>query len=162
MRSILFAKLREDVKIPQKRDEDGCYDLYASFEDNEYMIPAHTTQLVPTGLISAFPSGYRVGFRERGSNTKWGAIVMAGQIDSGYRGEWFVAVHNCLDIPIEITKSVTEVEKTEDFIRYPYTKAICQFAIEEVPEMEVIESSVELVKDIFSERGDGMLGSSGK
>lgn len=162
MNTILFAKLRDDVKIPTKRYEDGCYDLYANFEEYEVMIPAHTTKLIPTGIISAFPSNYRIAFRERGSNIKWGAIIMAGQIDSGYRGEWVVAVHNALDVPIEITKGVSEIEKTSDFVRYPYEKAICQFAIEEIPDCEIITTTVDNIKSISSERGEGLLGSSGK
>ena len=90
---IKFARKDSSVKFPTKRDEDGCYDVYAHITEN-FMIPSHTNELVPTGLYSAFDKKYRIAVRERGSNTKANMIVMAGQIDSGYRGEWFVSIYN--------------------------------------------------------------------
>ena len=159
---IKFAKLTEDAKIPTKREGDGCYDLYASFEGNEIMIEPHKTALIPTGVCSTFPPNYRIALRERGSNTKWGAIVMAGQIDSNYTGEYFVAIHNSNDIPIEITKIVDDVTITEDFIQFPYSKAICQFAVEDVPQVIIQETTAEYIQSLNTERGDGKLGSSKK
>ena len=92
MREILFAKLREGAVIPSKRDEDSDYDLYACFDEEEFIIPAFSTRLIPTGLISAFDESLGVKFEERGSNTRWCGIVQAGGIDSGYRGEWLCAM----------------------------------------------------------------------
>lgn len=146
MNKIYFAKINTNAKIPTKRQEDGCYDLYACIDKSITIYP-HTTELIPTGICSAFSSKYRIGFRERGSNTKFGGIVMAGQIDSGFRGEWFVAIHNASNSPTTI---------------YPYSKAICQFAIEEVPEVEICETDIDTINTFESERGEGMLGSSGK
>lgn len=160
--NIIFAKVKPDAVIPSKRDEDGCYDLYACFDENEIVIQPHTVKLIPTGIASAFTSKYRIAFRERGTNTKANLEVMAGQIDSGYRGEYFVALQNNNDIPVEISKSISEVEKTEDFIRFPYTKAICQFAVEEVPVVNIREISYDDLLKIESERGVGCLGSSNK
>jgi len=159
---ILFAKLRKDALIPTKRDEDGCYDLYACFTGNEIVIQPHTTKLIPTGLISAFSKKRRIAFRERGSNTKSNLLVMAGQIDSGYRGEYFVGLHNLNNIPVEISKTIDDFEVTPDFIRVPYSKAICQFAVENVPRTKIIETSVNKVLSMKSDRGIGKLGSSNK
>lgn len=67
---IKFAKTRPDAKIPSKRQGDGCYDLYVCFDEEFVTIHPHTVKLVPTGICSTFDSNYRIGFRERGSNTK--------------------------------------------------------------------------------------------
>jgi len=158
---VYFAKTHPNAIIPSKRDEDGCYDLYACI-DKDIIIQPHTVKLIPTGIASAFSSDYRIAFRERGSNTKSNLEVMAGQIDSGYRGEYFVALQNNNDIPIELTNSINEVEKTEDFIRVPTCKAICQFAIEEVPKVHINEIPHEDLLKIESQRGQGCLGSSKK
>lgn len=159
---VYFAKVKPDAKIPYKRDEDGCFDLFACFEENEIMIPAHQTKLIPTGIASAFNSCYRIAFRERGTNTKANLSIFAGQIDSGYRGEYWVALHNNNDIPVEISKSITEIEKTDDYIRFPYNKAIGQFAIEEVPQVNIKEISYDDLLQFKSERGTNCLGSTDK
>ena len=159
---IKFAKIKENAIIPTKRDEDGCYDIYANFEEEYIAIQPHQIKLIPTGLASACDSGYRMAVRDRGSNTKSGLITVAGQIDSGYRGEWFIALFNINDVPVEITKNVDEVIKTEDYIRVPYSKAIAQFALEIVPKATIEEVPYNELKEISSERGIGALGSSGK
>ena len=46
--------MHEDVILPTKRDEDGCYDLYAYFEEPAFTIPSGTIKLIPTGIKSAF------------------------------------------------------------------------------------------------------------
>ena len=162
MREILFAKLREGAVIPSKRDEDSDYDLYACFEEEEFVIPAFSTRLVPTGLISAFGPELGVKFEERGSNTKWCGIVQAGVIDSGYRGEWLCAMYNGNPVPVHISKAVHEVERWGDRIMVPYEKAICQFHVREILKLSVQEISPEEVLAHVSQRGAGRLGSSGK
>ena len=156
---VYFAKVREGARMPDKREEDGCYDLFPCFEENEVVIPAHAVRLIPTGIASAFNPCYRIAFRERGTNTKVNLSVMAGQIDSGYRGEYWVALQNNNDIPVEISKSIKDIEKTEDFIRFPYSKAIAQFALEEVPKVQIKEISYDDLLQIESERGINCLGS---
>ena len=162
MREILFAKLREGAVIPSRRDEDSDYDLYACFEEEEFVIPAFSTRLIPTGLISAFDSSLGVKFEERGSNTKWCGIVQAGVIDSGYRGEWLCAMYNGNPVPVHISKAVQEVERREDRVLVPYTKAICQFHVREILPVDVRERTADEILALKSERGAGRLGSSGK
>lgn len=162
MYTIQFAKLRPGAKIPSKRDEDSDYDLYACFDEEEFVIPAFSTRLVPTGLISAFDASLGVKFEERGSNTKWCGIVQAGVIDSGYRGEWLCAVYNGNPVPVHITKAVGEVQRLEDKVLVPYSKAICQFHVRQILPVEVQTVSAEEVLARTSARGAGKLGSSGK
>lgn len=159
---IQFAKLREGAVIPSKREEDSDYDLYACFEEAEFVIPAFSTRLVPTGIISAFPPTLGVRFEERGSNTKWCGIVQAGVIDSGYRGEWLCAIYNGNPVPVHISKAVGEVQRLEDRVLVPYGKAICQFHVREIPKVGIEEVSADAVLACASERGAGRLGSSGK
>ena len=162
MHKIMFAKLRENAVIPSKRDEDSDYDLYACFDEEEFVIPAFSTRLVPTGIISAFDESLGVKFEERGSNTKWCGMVQAGVIDSGYRGEWFCAIYNGNTVPVHITKTVTDVQRLEDRVLVPYSKAVCQFNVREIPKVQIQEVSAEEVLACASARGAGALGSSGK
>ena len=162
MHKIMFAKLRENAVIPSKRDEDSDYDLYACFDEEEFVIPAFSTRLVPTGIISAFDESLGVKFEERGSNTKWCGMVQAGVIDSGYRGEWFCAIYNGNLLPVHISKAVTDVKRLEDRVMVPYSKAVCQFNVREIPKVQILEVSTEEVLACESARGAGALGSSGK
>ena len=159
--NIKFARKDGSVKFPTKRDEDGCYDVYAHITEN-FMIPSHTNELIPTGLYSAFDKKYRIAIRERGSNTKANMIVMAGQIDSGYRGEWFVSIYNGCNKDIILSNNIDKVVDSGCAIYVPTSKAIAQFAVEYVPIVNLSEISVEELQNIDSERGAGALGSSNK
>ena len=159
---LLFAKTRPNAIIPSKRDEDGCYDIYACFDDDEIVIEPFTNKLIDSGIATAFDKKWRLSIRERGSNSKSGLITMSGQVDSGYRGSIFVSLYNANKVPVVISKNVKDLEKTENYIKVPYSKAIAQFAMEEVPALETKEIDYEVLKTITSERGTGALGSSGK
>lgn len=160
---IYFAKMKEGAIIPSKRLEDGAFDIYACFEEDFMRIEPHQTKLVPTGLASAFSSDYVAILKERGSNGSKGIGQRAGVIDSGYRGEWFVAVTNHNVVPLVILKETCQ--STEEFagaIIYPYEKAICQCIMVEVPRLETKEISYDELLNFESLRGTGSLGSSGK
>ena len=162
MDKLYFAKVRNSAKIPTKREEDGCYDIYADFEYDSYLIPPHNIRLLPTGISSAFSNKYRLAISDRGSNTKSYLHTMAGQIDSGYRGEIFVALLNTSDFPVVIGKQFTKISKSNQGLEVPYSKAIAQVALEFVPQDTVEEISLEDLLSMESERGLGNLGSSGK
>lgn len=159
--NIKFARKDSSVKFPTKRNEDGCYDIYAHIIE-DFVIPSHTNELIPTGLYSAFDKKYRIAIRERGSNTKANMIVMAGQIDSGYRGEWFVSIYNGNNKDIILSNNIDKVVDSGCAIYVPTSKAIAQFAVEYVPIVNLSEISVEELQKIDSERGVGALGSSNK
>lgn len=160
--TIKFAKVREGAIIPSfGREGDGCMDVYACSKQ-DIIIQPHEVKLVPTGICSTFDKNYRISLRERGSNTKSTLITMAGQIDSNYTGEWFVALYNGNDIPIELTHNVKEVYKCEDYISVPMSKAICQCAVEEIPQVNIEEVELDYIKNLNTNRGSDCLGSSGK
>ena len=162
MDTIYFCKTNPNARIPTKRD----YDLYACFDSNELILPTGKVSLIPTGIASVFDSKYRIAFRERGTNTTSGLIVMAGQIDSGYRGEYFVALLNTNDCPVVINKYSDNIHRSYgekgSKISFPYSKAICQFAVEYVPVVNVKEITLEELLNCKSERMFGKLGSSNK
>ncbi len=158
---IYFAKMHETAVIPSKREEDGAYDIYACFEEEERVLAPHETCLIPTGLASAFSSDYVAIFKERGSTGTKGMGQRCGVIDSGYRGEWFVAMTNHNDKPLVITKK-DSATYGEEVIVYPYQKAVAQCMMVEVPKLKIEEISLEALQNIASERGAGRLGSSGK
>lgn len=170
MPTVYFAKVKEDAIIPTKRDEDAGYDIYACVEGrevdgkiiHEIYCPAHKTTLVPTGIAMALPKTYYFNTKhERGSTGKLAMSVLAGVVDSGYRGEIFIAL-TPLHKDVLITSEVSEVEEGEDVILYPYSKAIAQGTIDLVPQVNIKEITYEELKNIKSERGTGALGASGK
>lgn len=159
---LLFAKTRNDAIIPTKEDEDGCYDIYACFDEEEIIIEPFSNKLIDSGIATAFDKKYRLAIRERGSNSKSGLITMSGQVDSGYRGSIFLSLYNSNSIPVIITKNIEKIKETTTAIYVPYKNAIAQFAMEEVPVFSEREVDYEFLKSIISKRMFGALGSSGK
>ena len=162
---IKFAKKNETVTIPSKVDTNAGYDVYANFNEPFVKLRAHTTTLVPTGLFSSFDKNYYAQMFNRGSNGSKGLLQACGVIDSSYRGEWFIAVTNTNDVDWYIVKKDSvdvypEIAINNTF--YPYEKAICQFVVLPVPEIEIVEVTLDEIKNDTSNRGDGNLGSSGK
>lgn len=163
MEKIYFAKVNEKAIIPSKRAEDGAFDIYACFDEDFLIIYPHETKMIPTGLASAFSQDYVAILKERGSTGSKGIGQRCGVIDSGYRGEWFVPLTNHNNTPIIISKSEeTQINIDEPYITYPYSKAITQCIMVEVPKLGVEEISYEELLKFESERGTGALGSSGK
>lgn len=171
--TVYFAKVRPDAIVPSKRDEDAGYDIYANLpsvllsEDepkdvNELWCPAFKTTLVPTGIAVALPKTHYFNVKhERGSTGKISMSVLAGVVDSGYRGEIFIAI-TPLHKDVLITSEVTDTEVLDNVILYPYSKAIAQATIDLVPQVNIVEIPFEDLKNISSERGDSKLGASGK
>lgn len=161
---IKFAKTKEGAVVPSKRDEDVGFDIYACFEEDWVEIPPHTSKLIPTGIASAFDKEWGIVFRERGSTGVKNLKVNAGVIDSGFRNEWFVSLYNGNDVSLYITKFMNGEQSPEnkDAIFYSYEKGIAQGLLIPVPETTIEEIHYDELKEIKSERGMGMLGSSNK
>ena len=164
MVNIKFARTKFSAKIPTKRVEDAGYDIYACFEQDWIEIPPHSNKLIPTGIASAIDPEWCFVLRERGSTGVENLKISAGVIDSGFRNEWMVCLYNGNDRPICIAKYLNGEQSPENknAILYPYSKAIAQALLVPVPETEIDVISYEDLLDIPSERGLGMLGSSGK
>jgi dUTP pyrophosphatase len=157
---IYFAKVNASAVIPTKRKEDAGYDIFPCFLEEEMVINAHTTVMIPTGIASACSPKYGFILKERGSTGTKGMAQRCGVIDSGYRDAWFVPLTNTTNRDIVITKS--EDNPRDGRTYYPYSKAICQALLIEVPDVDVNELKYTELLMIDSERGMGALGSSGK
>lgn len=170
---LKIAKIRESAKMPSRRDEDAGFDLYADFEEDFFVIDAFETRPVPTGIAIAFSSKWYAQIEERGSMAKLGIKKSGGVFDSGYRGEYLIVTYNTNKKPFIISK-IAEEDLADEFeidgvkykkgevIIYPYTKAICQVVMLEVPVLDIEEISYDELKQIDSERGAGRFGSSKK
>lgn len=161
---VLFAKTNPNAKIPSKSEENAGLDIYACFEENFKIIMPHMTKLIPTGLASACTTDYYFQLEERGSTGTKTIEQRCGVIDSGYRNEWFVPITNgnASKAIVIAKKEFASQFSEEDFIVYPYEKAICQAVIIPVPKVKTTEIAYEDLLAIKSERGLGCLGSSNK
>lgn len=165
---LFFAKVKEEAVIPNRENENAGLDIYSCFDEDYIKILPHTTVMIPTGIASVFTDDYVAVLKERGSTGTKGIAQRCGIIDSGFRGEWKVPVTNTTDKILVIAKdknirySEFIIHSDSDLIIYPYTKAICQALILPVPKMKIKEISYEELAAMPSQRGSGMLGSSGK
>lgn len=160
---VYWAKVKPNAIIPSKRLEDGCYDVYACVDEDEITIHPHEIVEISTGIASAFSPKYRLDFqRERGSTGSFGLVPRCGQIDSGYRGEIFLKMQNTTNKTIVISKHVQQIQEFPNKVIYPMNKAICQAALEFVPDVYEKEIPYEQLIKIPSKRGTGKLGSTGK
>ena len=132
--------LHDSAKSPTKGNiDDAGWDLYA-FET--ISIPSGATVLVSTGVSMAIPKGYVGLIWDRSSMGVKGVHRHAGVIDSGYRGEVKVCLHNT-------TKEPYHIERGD---------RIAQMLIQEAPNF--IQHVVHELDS--TNRGDGGFGSTGK
>lgn len=103
---INIKKLHDDVIVPTRADHGAAgYDLYAYLPLQSITIHPGQTALVSLGFMTEFSHQYEIQVRSRsGLSLKHGIIVLnaPGTIDSSYRGEWKVILHNVSDVPHEI------------------------------------------------------------
>lgn len=180
MIKLFWKKLSDNAVIPTKTAENIGYDIYHTYEGTFHIGP-HETKLVPTGLAVAIIDENIFGFmqpskdfaliaKDRGSTGSIGLHTYCGVIDSGYRGEIFIALHNSNDVPVVFDPNVSKTKREyDDFgmlesIHYPFTKAIAQLILVESYHVESLEiEDEETWKSLCNtERGEGKLGSSNK
>ena len=94
---IPVKRLREGAKLPTFGSQQAAgADLYACLEESVTIQPGQTA-FIPTGLAMALPEGY-VGLicARSGMACKRGLAPAnkVGVVDSDYRGEIVVALHN--------------------------------------------------------------------
>ena len=138
-------RLDERAVIPTYATEhSGGADLY-NMKGCPVSVAPHATVMIKTGLAIEIPEGY-VGlvFARSGIASKRGLAPAnkVGVIDSDYRGEWMVALHNHSDEPA----SVDGGERIAQVVVVPYV----QGTFTEVAELS------------DTERGSGGFGSTGK
>lgn len=161
---LYWAKVRDNAILPTRREEDAGYDLYPCFEEEYLEFAPLETKMVPLGVASAFSSDCVLFLKERGSTGIKGISVRSGVMDSGYRGEYIAPITNLNTKPLRIIKAeaLEKLNDKENFVLYPYEKAICQGVLLQMPEACSEELSYEELTAIPSLRAEGRLGSSGK
>lgn len=143
--SVSIKKLHPDVILPSYQSNDAAgADIHAYLKE-AITIPKGTTVKIPTGFCLELPAGYGAFIFARSSmGTKFGLAPAnkVGVIDSDYRGEVSVALHN---------------HSTIDQIIEP-NQRIAQLVILPVYQANFIE--VTELND--TQRGAGGFGSTGK
>jgi dUTP pyrophosphatase len=129
--NVKIKKLNEKAVIPTYgSDFSAGADLY-SVSDGAITVGAGETVLVHTGIAMEIPEGF-VGlvFARSGLATKRSLAPAnkVGVIDSDYRGEIMVALHNHSGVP----QTVEEGERVAQLVLVPYIAA----AFEEADELD--------------------------
>lgn len=141
---IKFKKVGINAKVPTRGSASAAgYDLYADTEENLIILP-HETVLIGTGLAIELPEGtFGAIYARSGLASKKGLrpANCVGVIDSDYRGEVKVALHND-------SEEAQEIDAGE---------RIAQLILQEYIPMTFVE--VEELSD--AERGENGFGSTG-
>lgn len=137
---LKVKKLRHEAKLPTRaHHDDAGLDIYCC---DAITIPPRTTVKIPTGIAYEVPDGYCIFAWDKGSLGSKGIKTLGGVLDSGYRGELFIPIHNLNDVPY--------VFESGD--------KVAQMVIQKV-ELWEVEETDELSE---TKRGTGGFGSTGK
>jgi dUTP pyrophosphatase len=148
--NVKVKKMFDDVEIPQySTDGSGCFDI--KFYEKRSGLPvlceleAYSNWVFNTGLQFEIPEGYvMLVFSRSGHGFKNGVRLAncVGVIDSDYRGEVKVKLHN----------------DSDDSMLVQHGDKIAQAMIIPIPKV-----AFEVVEELSStERGEGGFGSTGK
>lgn len=144
MIKVNFKKLNEEAIAPTYGSEFAAgADLYAC-EGTEVTIEAGETKLIHTGLSMEIPEGYAgLIYARSGIATKRGLAPAnkVGVIDSDYRGEIMVSLHNHSDS----AQTIADKERVAQLVITPFLKV-------EYTKTDELSDTV---------RGDGGFGSTG-
>jgi len=138
--NLKVMKMNGFINLQQRADGNAGFDLYATEEGS---IASGRREAVPVGISTSFSPEYYMRVAPRsGLAVKSGVNVLAGVIDSSYRGEWKVVLHNTSNLTFtfnkgdRIAQAIPEKISTEPF--------------------EFVDSL------LATERGDGGFGSTGR
>ena len=142
---IKIKKLDKDAAVPTRRSSQAAgYDLYARTASAAQKIWPGETAKIGTGIAVEIPDGYfGAVFARSGLAAKRGLrpANCVGVIDSDYRGEIFVPLHN----DSGETQTIADGDRIAQLIILPYM--VVDFAVAD----ELSET----------ERGEGGFGSTG-
>lgn len=146
MDNVKVKKVRKEAVLPTYGTASSAgADLYACLETDSVEIAPRQTVMIPTGLSMEIPDGFAgLIYARSGLASKKGLAPAnkVGVVDSDYRGEIMVALHNHSDK----VASVERGERIAQLILAPFLHA----NFEEVDELN------------GTERGAGGFGSTGK
>jgi dUTP pyrophosphatase len=136
--TIKIKLLNEDAKIPTQGSPNSAgFDIY-SCEDN--IIYPGETKMIHSGISLELPPGKVCFIWDRSGMGFKGIHRFAGVIDSDYRGEYNIILHNTTSQPFKIKKG----------------DRIAQGVIQDYYQAEFIESELS-----ETQRGEGSFGSTG-
>lgn len=145
MAQVQIKRLNDRAILPTHGSPDAAgYDLYACL-DADVSIWQHHTEMIHTGLAVALPEGtFGAVFARSGLAAKEGLrpANCVGVVDSDYRGELMVALHN--DSPV--TRVVKHGDRIAQLVLLPYLPM-------EFEEVDALDETA---------RGAGGFGSTGK
>ena len=122
IKNVKIKKLNESAKIPTYgTDYAAGADLYALTDDVVTIMPGET-KLIKTGISMEVPTGYAgLIYARSGLASKKGLAPAnkVGVVDSDYRGEIMVALHNHSTEERQIENG----ERIAQFVITPYLKA---------------------------------------
>lgn len=155
---ILVEICRNDVKLPEYANlGDAGMDIRAA-EDVD-ILPGQTV-VIPTGLKVAIPVGYEIQVRPRSGvslKTPLRIVNSPGTIDSGYRDEMGIIMHNS-SIEGDEIYSISDKGNKQGIYRIKKGERVAQIVLNEIPVIKW-----EITDDVNKEgnnRGGGF-GSSG-
>ncbi len=144
--TVKIQKLQENAIVPSYGSAAAAgADLYALIDDGAVTVAPHTTVFVHTGIAMEIPDGYAGLIYARSGTACKRDLAPAnkvGVVDSDYRGEIMVALHNHGEKP----QTVENGERIAQMIITPYLA------------VDFIESAS--LED--TDRGAGGFGSTGK
>ena len=137
---FVIERIHKNAQLPSKGSPEAAgYDLYCV---DDVVIHPGGRVLIPIGIKSQIPKGYYGRIADRsGLAAKHGLTVQAGVIDSDYRGEWRVLLHNTGPSP--------------HFM--PMGSRVAQAVLTKIADFDVVE-----IQDVDeTPRGGGGFGSTG-
>lgn len=121
MEKVNIKRLNENAIIPKYgTDFAAGADLYAC-ENEDIIIAPHETVLIKTGIALEIPVGYAgLIYARSGLASKKGLAPAnkVGVVDSDYRGEVMVALHNHTNVEQTISKN----ERVAQLVITPFLK----------------------------------------
>ncbi|MDE7308693.1 MAG: dUTP diphosphatase [Lachnospiraceae bacterium] len=127
---VKIKKLDSSAVIPTRGSEESAgMDLYSCASDRIMIMP-HETVTIHTGIAIEIPKGIFGGIFARSELSCKKGLAPAnkvGMVDSDYRGEVIVALHNDSDVP----QTIEPMERVAQLILLPYIP----IELEEVEEL---------------------------
>lgn len=145
--NIKIKKLNKKAILPTRGSNNAAgYDLYNCTDYDATWIPPHTTMMMDTGIAVEIPEGYFGAiFARSGIASRQGLrpANCVGVIDSDYRGQIKIALHNDTDNSQKVVKD----ERIAQLVIIPY------ISVDNFLEVNELEETT---------RGEGGFGSTGK
>jgi dUTP pyrophosphatase len=150
MSKVILCSFYPHAIVPKRMSSGAAgYDLHSSVRD-DIVIESGNQTMIDTGVGIVIPDGYYGRIAPRSSLAfKHGIDVMAGVVDSDYRGELKVILRN----------------HGREALVVRYGDRIAQILLEKIilPEIEVVHHTQEEFEKMYTtERGSGGFGSTGK